>query len=166
MSDTEMIQKYSQLVYALALSRTGQPSDAEDVYQEVFLKYVQTKPDWKDEHHAEAWFASVTLNITKNKYKAAQNRQTEEMEAETLENIVLDEDFVGDLETKLVFEEIMNQMNPKYSTVLLLRFDYGYTVKEIAQLLGETESNVKVLLMRGKRQYKALVLEMKGGREA
>ena len=42
MSDTEMIQKYSQLVYALALSRTGQPSDAEDVYQEVFLKSLST----------------------------------------------------------------------------------------------------------------------------
>lgn len=166
MTDTEIIQKYSKLVYCLALSRTSQPSDAEDVYQEVFLKYVQTKPEWKDEHHAEAWFASVTLNVTKNMYKSAQKSQTVDIEADALENMVSDDDFVAEIETKLVFEEIMSKINPKYSTVMLLRFDCGYTIKEIAELLDESETNIKALLMRGKRQYRALVLKMKGGRKA
>lgn len=162
MTDNEIIQKYSKLVYCLALSRTSQTSDAEDVYQEVFLKYVQKKPKFKDESHAEAWFASVTLNITKNMYKAAERRYTVDIEDDALENMISDEDFLGDLETKLVFEEIISKMNPKYRTVMLLRFDCGYKIKEIAQMLGESETNIKALLMRGKRQYRGLVLHEKG----
>lgn len=162
MTDTEIIQKYSKLVYCLALSRTSQPSDAEDVYQEVFLKFVQKKPQFNDEHHAEAWFASVTLNVTRNMYKAAEYRQSVETENLALENMISDEDFIGNMETKLAFEEIMEKINPKYRTVMLLRFDCGYTIKEIAELLDEGESNIKALLMRGKRQYRALVMELKG----
>lgn len=162
MTDTEIIQKYSKLVYCLALSRTSQASDAEDVYQEVFLKYVQKRPHFKDEHHAEAWFASVTINTTKNLYKAAERQKIVDIEDDALENIISDEDFLEDLERKLTFEEIISQMNPKYRTVMLLRFDCGYTIKEIANILGESESNIKALLMRGKRQYRALVLSLKG----
>lgn len=162
MTDTEIIQKYSKLVYALARSRTSQPSDAEDVYQDVFLKFVQTKPKFNDEHHAEAWFATVTLNVTRNMYKASERRRVFEREHLTPEDTISDQDFLKELETKLLFEEIMEKINPKYRTVMLLRFDCGYTIKEIAELLEEGESNIKALLMRGKRQYRALVLERKG----
>lgn len=159
MNDTDIIQKYSKLVYFLALSRTSRQSDAEDVYQEVFLRYIEKKPQFNDEAHAEAWFAAVTANVARDMYRAAKKSKIVDMDEETLGNIASDEDFFGSLERRLTIDEVLRQMNPRFAEALVLKFDCGYTIKEIAEILGESESNVKTLLLRGKRQYRSIAMK-------
>lgn len=40
----ETVRRYSDMVYRLAFARTGNTADAEDVYQEVFLRYLRSDP--------------------------------------------------------------------------------------------------------------------------
>lgn len=64
MTHEEIIKQYSQLVYALALQKTNNDTKAaEDIYQEVFLRYIEKKPVFEDEAHAKAWFAKTTRNV-------------------------------------------------------------------------------------------------------
>ena len=58
----EIIAQYSTLVMNLAWSRVSY-SDADDVYQEVFYRYIDKEPRFRDEQHAKAWFIRVTCNI-------------------------------------------------------------------------------------------------------
>lgn len=56
------VRRYADTVYRLAYARTGSREDAEDVFQEVFLRYVRKKPTFKDEEHRKAWLIRVTVN--------------------------------------------------------------------------------------------------------
>ena len=159
MTKEEIIEKYLDVVYQLALARTNQPSDAEDVCQEVFLKYIDKTPTFRDEEHAKAWFIKVTINMSKNYYRSPEYAHRADMEDDTLEATVSDEDFIAELENRTMYEERISRLNPRYRMALLLHFDCGYTIRESAALLGETEDAVKALLTRGKRQYRNMVMK-------
>ena len=57
----ETVRRYSDMVYRLAFARTGNTADAEDVYQEVFLRYLRSDPQFTSEEHRKAWLLRVTL---------------------------------------------------------------------------------------------------------
>lgn len=162
MTELEIIQKYSALVRVLAVARTEQQSDADDVYQEVFYRYIEKQPKFRSEEHAKAWFIRVTLNITKNMYKSFYLSKRSDVEEEVMEDLLSDEDFISEVERRADFESSLSKLNPRYKAVMMLHFDCGYTVKEIAKLLGEGEIAIKNVLAHGKQQYKKIITERNG----
>ena len=85
MNDAEVIKKYAALVNYIAQSRTVQLSDAEDVCQDVFLKYVDKHPNFKSEEHAKAWFIRVTINTAASLYRRHDYKKRNDFEEETVE---------------------------------------------------------------------------------
>ena len=59
-----IIQRYADLVYKLAYAKTRHPHDAEDIFQEVFLRYIQKQPKFQSPDHEKAWFIRVTVNCS------------------------------------------------------------------------------------------------------
>ena len=57
-----IIDRYQDTVYGLALARTGNRADADDVFQEVFLAYCQCGKVFRDEEHRKAWLLRTTVN--------------------------------------------------------------------------------------------------------
>lgn len=163
MTDEEVIAAYSELVYNLAAARTNQPSDADDVYQEVFYQYISKSPNFQSESHARAWFITVTLNLTKNIYKAFEVSKRADLDDDLMESALSDEGFMEEVERRSDYEKNIRQLLPQYKTVLCLYFDCGYTIKEIGRFLKKSEGNVKVLLMRAKRQYRRIFLDSMEG---
>ena len=71
-----VIEKYSDMVYRLAYARTGSRHDADDVYQEVFLRYFRKKPVFDSEEHRRAWLLRVTVNCSNTFLSSAWHRRT------------------------------------------------------------------------------------------
>ncbi|WP_406243016.1 RNA polymerase sigma factor [Tissierella carlieri] len=61
-----IVNTYSNMVYRLAFSQTRNKSDADDIFQEVFLRYIKNKPNFETEEHRKAWLIRVTINCAKN----------------------------------------------------------------------------------------------------
>ena len=153
MTIDETVNQYSDLVYVLAKARTKQLSDADDVYQDVFCRYIEKKPKFKDETHAQAWFIRVTINTAKNMYRRFEFLKRADVEDSDLENRISDEDFLRRVDERTDFEAMLGKLSEDHRTVLLMRFYFGYSVKETAQVLDKTEDSVKGLLARAKKQY-------------
>ena len=64
-----VIEKYSDMVYRIAYTRTNSKQDSEDIYQEVFLKLAKKIPNFKNEEHEKAWLIRVTINFSKKSKK-------------------------------------------------------------------------------------------------
>jgi RNA polymerase sigma-70 factor (ECF subfamily) len=60
----DVLTKYSNMVYRLALTRTMNISDAEDVLQEVFLRLIRKRPQFESEEHTKAWLIRVAINCS------------------------------------------------------------------------------------------------------
>lgn len=70
-----MIERYSDMVYRLAYSLVKQKFDADDIHQEVFIRYLRKKPIFQNQENEKAWFLRVTINCCKNHWKSAWMRK-------------------------------------------------------------------------------------------
>lgn len=151
LNDEELIKKYSKTVYKIAYSITSNQSDAEDVFQNVFLSYIKKRPAFNDENHEKAWFIRVSVNCAKNYVKQAWNKYTEGLDEriEAKENETADLDFA------------LKQLSPQNRTIIYLYYYERYKTDEIAKMLNMKPSAVRTALSRSREKLK-LILEREG----
>lgn len=151
--DLERIQQYAGMVYRMAYSMVKHPQDAEDIQQEVFLRYVVKRPMFESEEHAKAWFLRVTINLAKNLWKTAWKQRVVSL----LDSDLEEEAAPAEKEDALI--EIVKQLPQKYRVVIHLFYYEELTVEEISELLGEKPSTVRTQLTRARKKLKELLKE-------
>ena len=143
-----VIQRYKGTVYSVALSYVNSRDDADDIFQEVFLIYFRTNPQFNEEEHRKAWLLRVTINLSKNLFSSAWFRHraplTEEISFSTEEY------------SEIYFA--VQSLPESYRTVIHLYYYEGYSVREISDLLKKKENTVKSLLKRGREQLRKEIL--------
>ena len=77
----EAMKRYSSMVYRLAYARTRNHADAEDIYQEVFLKLARADISFENQEHVKAWLLRVTVNCSVNLFRSAWRRHVQTVEA-------------------------------------------------------------------------------------
>ena len=74
---TRLFERYGNAVFRAAYAYLHNRSDAEDVMQDTFLQYFNTKPTFESEQHEKAWLLRVAVNASKNRLGSAWFRRTE-----------------------------------------------------------------------------------------
>lgn len=138
----QTMNDYGTMVYRLAYSQTRSVADAEDIYQDVFLRYFQKRPHFESEQHRRAWLLRVTLNRARSLFASAWFRTTVPL-SECME-------FRQPEEQKL--DEALAQLTQKDRTLLHLFYYEELSTREIAKLLGRRESTVRTQLTRARRK--------------
>ena len=67
------------MIYKLVLNQTKSRDIADDVVQDVFLKYIQKDVDFKSEEHVKAWLIRVAINCSKSVFTSSWFKKTEEL---------------------------------------------------------------------------------------
>ena len=140
----ECYQKYKDTVFKLAYSYCKSVTQAEDVFQDVFEKFMQKAPDFSDEYHEKAWFIRVTLNCSKTSLKSFWHNKVDEIDEQT---------YIFEKQ-EIDLTPYLNKLSKKYNVVLYLFYYEGYSTKEMAKLLHIKENNVRVLLNRARNQLR------------
>ena len=65
------VRRYGAMVYRLARSQVRRRCDAEDIFQEVFLRYFRAEEEFSSEEHRRAWLLHVTANCAKKYWASA-----------------------------------------------------------------------------------------------
>lgn len=140
-------------VYRLAYLRTGNIHDAEDITQDVFLRYVRRAPTFENTEHEKAWFIRVTVNRTKSFFASAWKRR-----------VVFSEEsvFTSEAPAESGIAEAVSALPKDISTAIHLYYYEDLPVKDISEAMGKSESAVKALLSRGR---KLLKIELEGETE-
>jgi len=144
--------KYKDTVFRVALNALGSPHDADDIVQETLLRLWKRSEPFESEAHAKHWLIRVALNLCKNVFRAPWRRNIP-LEA-------LDAAAVFDApEQSALYAEVM-ALPEKYRTVLYLFYYEEYSVKEIAGLLGVSQSVVTTRLSRARKALKSELTEV------
>ena len=144
-----VIRRYSDMVYRLAFARTGNRSDAEDLYQEVFLRYLTRAPAFTSEDHRKAWLLRVAVNCANRFHTAPWRKRTEPL-SEALS--------VPAPEGEDLWEEL-RRLPERDRTVLHLYYYEDMTTEEIAQMLDRNPATVRSQLLRARAKLKKLLVE-------
>ena len=141
----EAVRRYADMVYRLALLNVKNHSDAEDVFQEVFLKLFRYRKCIQSEEHLKVWLIRVTINQCKTMVTSAWKRH----------NVAHDmSDLMDQTEEKEEYAEVYHMVKSlpdKYRQVIHLYYYEELSVKEIAQILGTKEATVKTRLARARK---------------
>lgn len=139
-----VVEENADMVYRLALSRTKNKEDAQDVFQDVFLRYTRANPSFESKEHEKAWFLRVTINCSKNIVNSSWFRNTtpltEEIKFETKEK-------------HEIYYEVL-KLPIKDRTIIHLFYYEGFKTREISEMLNIKESTVKSRLKRTREKLK------------
>ncbi len=144
-----MLAKYSDMVFKIAYARTNNAHDAEDIMQDVFVRYIRSSPQFENTEHEKAWFIRVTINLTKSLLTSSWFRRTTELK---------DNLSVTMAEKSEVYYAVA-ALPKDMRTVIHLYYYEDYKVDEIAKLLGRSSSYVKSILMRSRKKLKTALGE-------
>lgn len=145
----KVIRQYSDMVYRLAFARTGTKHDADDVYQEVFFRYVRKKPVFIDEEHRKAWLIRVTINCSNNFWNSLWNKRTGE----------LSEELIFEAKETIDLYDQLQKLPPKYREVIHLFYYEDMSLEEISLVLNRKNSTVRTQLTRARALLKDFMKE-------
>ncbi len=140
---SEAFKRYSDMVYRLAFARVKNKYDADDILQEVFLRFIKVKEKVNNEEHVKALLIRITINCSKSLLSSSWFKRTEPL-SETLS--------VRDKELDTL--DAVLRLPQKYRTVIHLHYYMGYSIDEMAAILKSKPSTVKSQLHRARQKLK------------
>lgn len=144
---SEIVEQYADLVYKFALSLSKQKDIADDVFQEVFLRYAKRKPSFENEEHARAWFFTVTRNCCRTHFTSAFMRHTAPLEEDI--PILQKEDHA-------LYFYVM-KLPVTYRTVIHLFYYEGLSTLQIADILHKKDATIRTQLKRARERLKVIL---------
>lgn len=141
-----LMEQNRQSMLKVAKSYLNNEEDVADVIQDTILTCYEKLGTLKNPQFFKTWLIRIVINKCKDRLR--QNREIcmpqEDMEAVYTENRT---------EADLDFTELMQSLDEKYRTILVLYYVEGYNTKEIAVMLGLNLHTVKSRLARARRKF-------------
>ena len=144
----EMIDRYQNTVYGLALARTGNRADADDVFQEVFLAYHQCGKTFRDEEHRKAWLLRTTINQARRVTSSSWRQKTVPLSEREDTPVQFREP-----EENQVWEALQ-ALAEDYRLPIYLFYFQELSTQEIAKALAIRPGAVRMRLTRGREQLR------------
>lgn len=148
----DAMERCGDAVYRLALCRLDSRADAEDVYQEVFLRLLRDTTGFRDAEHLKAWLLRVTVNCCNDLRRSAWFKRTAPLEAAPDTAAPMDD---GHDELWQAVRALPDDLR----TAVWLHYVEGYGTDEIAQMVGCRPVTVRTRLHRARKKLK---LELEG----
>ncbi len=154
-----LVDTYQEPIYNTALKMTKNREDAEDVLQETFVTMVEKLHQFRGDARLYTWLYRIAVN---NVYKRTRTKQKHEAmdindpDVQQIHGSNLSEwpetaQLLGEREwIRDVLADALNDLPEKYRTIFVLRDIQGLSIRETQEILGISESNVKVRLMRAR----------------
>ncbi|MGO5096590.1 RNA polymerase sigma factor [Agathobaculum sp. LCP25S3_E8] len=138
------IERYADTVRRICMIHLKNHADTEDIFQNVFLKYVLSTAVFENEEHEKAWFIRVTINACRDLLKSFFRSRTVSLDT------LLDQPAELTQQDHTVLEAVL-ALPPKYRDVVYLHYYEGYTAPQISQILKKNVNTIYTLLTRAKQ---------------
>ncbi len=148
-----LVTEYQDRVYALAYRTLGDPHSAEDAAQDAFIRAWRALPRFKGKSKFSSWLYRITVNVTlselRRRGKPVDSLSDEELQclpstgssAARFESSVEEEDLIT---------RLLRDLPPVYRTIVVLFYQQGLDIREIAQITDRPVGTVKAYLHRAR----------------
>ena len=155
----QVMEFYMPMVYRIAFARVGNREDAEDITQNVFLRYYKANCGFDSEEHRKAWLIRCAVNSSNTFAGSAWFRHRasdegmENMSAET-------EDFTEGTDRKSAVMQAVMRLPDKYRLVIHLFYFEDMSVADISKMTKIRENTVRSQLSRAREMLKPMLKEV------
>ena len=158
----ELLNRFQQPVYSLALRLLNDQSEASDVVQEVFLKVFRNIGSFRGQSTLKTWIYRITVNEAHNARRWFFRHRGREVEldhepeeARNWKETIPDKsrspfDLAVDRERQQMIEAALQRINPIFREAVVLRDVTDLSYEEIGEILGISLGTVKSRILRGR----------------
>lgn len=131
----QAINQYGDMIRRICFLHVHQQCDVDDVFQNVFLKYMKKEVIFNDQEHEKAWFIRVTINCCKDYMKSWFKRKVD------LTNDFSQFNIVETTEDGRLLKAVLG-LPKKYRDIIYLHYYEGYSMRSIADIMNKSENTI------------------------
>ena len=147
-----ILDTYSQTLIKLSYTYVRNVCDAEDIAQDVFVALLKRGKPFDSAEHEKAWLLRTVINKSKNHLRSGWIKRTVSL------NDNADSETDNSMDEKTQVMEAVLSLPEKYRTVIHLFYYNGYSINEIAEIVGKKPATVGTLLARGRSLLKNMMI--------
>lgn len=164
----ELVRLYDQNVLRLAMNLLRSPEDANDIYQETFLRVYKNLHAFRFDCSFHTWLYRIVTNLCLDALRKRRVRREEDTVVETSDGVLDRMDTVeepradGDPQRRLFSRQlrvriqcVLEEMTPRERTVFEMRHYQGLRLRAIGEILGTSEEAAKNCLFRATQKMRA-----------
>ncbi|MCR9102148.1 MAG: RNA polymerase sigma factor [Phaeodactylibacter sp.] len=165
----EQLDSISSSLRAFSLKLTGNPVDAEDLYQDTAVRIITNADKYRQGTNFKAWAVTIMRNIFINNYRKKVRRNM--IIDQTPNNYYLnsgDKTVENDGENNVAYKELMKMVNslPEDFCRPFMMAYQGYKYDEIAEQLGSPLGTIKSRIFFARKKLQKMYAEAQKERRA
>jgi|SRR5690606_26119333 len=155
----KLYELYVRKIYDFIYYKTHHKETAEDLTSQTFFKALEKIRTFKTERGSfNSWIYQIARNIVTDHYRSSKTN----LNIDDIWDLHNDDDVERDADTRLQLEKVhsyLQKLKPEQREILLLRLWNDLSFKEIAEIVGKSEANCKMIVHRalGKLQTDLLI---------
>ena len=156
----QLIDRYWQVISALAHQKVPNVQDAEDIVQETFYKAYRSLASLRDRNKFGSWLYNIAFKLCIDRHRERQRKWALSLDRLTEGNyqIPANGNEPGhDEEVRDTLREAMRSLPDKYRLVITLRYLKSMSYKEIADHLGEPQGTISNRLFRASEMLRGIL---------
>lgn len=160
----EIVHRYTDPLYSLALRMTGIPEDAEEALQEIFTRAYTRLDSFDPERRFFPWLYTLALNVLRSRERSVAHREQRSIIplGDTLEARVpapgdRPEEALLRHEAGEAIERALRGLRREHREVFILRHQEGFSVTAVAEIMGIPENTVKTYTRRAREQLRKVI---------
>jgi len=163
----KLYEMHRRRVYSICLRMLGNPADAEDVTQDVFVQLFRKISTFRGESAFTTWLYRLTVNQVLMYLRKRQVRREDTVEESDMEDIVqpgTERPHAIPSIDHIILEQAISQLPPGYRVVFILHDIEGYEHEEIAQMLGCCAGTSKSQLHKARKKLRIILSKKHSGK--
>jgi len=147
---TKLITIHKGLIFTIILRMTNDYHTSEDLTQDTFIKAFMNMKRVKSGEHFRPWICTIARNIVRDYFRRTKNKaslsfeQVEEFHGQGADSI----------RKRVLIHEALAKLAERDRMLLTLTYYQGLTLREVAESMKMTESNVKVCVHRARKRLR------------
>jgi RNA polymerase sigma-70 factor (ECF subfamily) len=160
----ELVQKYEHQVAATVIGMLGQTPETDDIGQETFIRFYRSLHRFRGDSSVGTYLTRIAINLSLNEIKRRNKHRhftssNSDIDIETFPDTSRK---IEQKETRMIIQKAIQQLKPKFRTVVVLRLIDGYTTEETANILKLPLGTVLSRLARAQMKLKNILTPIYG----
>ncbi|MFT4642652.1 MAG: RNA polymerase sigma factor (sigma-70 family) [Candidatus Azotimanducaceae bacterium] len=158
-----LVERYQNMVFALALKMLKHREESEEVSQDTFIKVYKSLSKFNGESKFSTWIYRIAYNscldrIKKNS-KYNNNVEINEITSNEISHTESIFDSLENKERSIIVKQCMDKLPEDERIIIHLFYFEELSLKEIVEIVSMTEGNVKVKLFRARKKLFSIFKE-------
>ncbi len=154
-----LVEQYQQSVYKIAYNMVLDKDSAQDITQDVFIRFYKSIHQYKGESSLKTYLSRIAINLSLNHLKSQKAKiiKMQEYEIQAERNKMKQQSDLTRWELKEQIQLALQKLDPVYRSVVILRLVEGLSVQETAKVLNIPPGTVGSRLLRGQKKLREIL---------